>query len=380
MSIEKLTTTKKFYPAHNSIQIEFLMNDLGTSPDKYWFTSQLFDNANVELTKSPMPFFPAGVDQSFIRELSFIARNLVQTAVPTLSAQSERDETIIKDAILKFGQVTFTGADCNTVANMDQGTDIMYFLNSKVKQVDLDYLNGTQPVLLQTRFEKYKLRKGQHDLFWVLGAGKVQVVHYDSSGAELSNTTLVFTETEQVRIVDTSPVLYSLTDDQVHHITTRIINSTLDEDTLLSEHTAYFITDCDEEYTGILYLDNKGGRTPLPLSILKKTDVPRKGDEVTKMWNMQSERITSGGLSMINILAKNREQFVVQIHNTVEGKEILKNFIASPEFHIQTGTGSSAVIQSCILENGTYTIGEKNKPIELTFNIILTEEIPNQGQ
>lgn len=383
MAIIFQTTLNKFYAAWNCIHLQFLMNDLDDAPNAKWFTSYLADPDDNRLTTKNEPYHPASETESFQRDVSRVVRRMVSTKVPTLVAEEE-DTTIIKAVKLMYGTVTHDGESvpCNTTEDVTDETEVFYVLNAKLEQEELNYLNGTAPVLLQSRLSKSVLYKGQHDFIYLLGAGKVILTFYNLSGAAQTPVEFDFSDSsndEKVKIIDICPSLHGFSIDLISRVTISILTA-LDVDN--GTYDVYFYNTCEEDSrVGIIYLDRYGGRLALPKIEFEKIDTIRKSDEAYQYFNCELVvPISSGGLSSINVNNRRKLQLNIKMTNTVENANLLERFIASPGFHIQSGLGSDAKLIKYTLDNSNYTLGKKNAPVELQFTLTRAEEIAAQMQ
>lgn len=380
MAIELQNTLKTFYAAHDCIELEFLMDDIGTAPDKKWMAYYVSSPDDIMLVDQQDYIKPYAIDKTFIRDLKSVAENLVRTSIPDLSLTTYEDTEIIRGIKLKYGEVLFNGETCNTTVDFSLETDVMYILNASLQQKEKDYFSGTTPVLLQHRDLNKILYKGQYDFFYVLGAGKVTVKFYE--GQTLVSTTVhEFTDDYKVNVVNVSPHLYGQSNSEVTKAEVLVIHSTLLEDTLINQYNIFYKDVCkDTENIGIIYLDSYGGRQALPLNKIIKKELITKGDEVQKAFDSESEAFEYGGASLINMVNKDRKQFRMQMNYSLNNLEVIRQFFSSAGKFIQSGTGTDAVLNKCILENGTYVVYEDSSLIDVKFNVVMSEEKKTQKQ
>lgn len=380
MSLELQNTLKTFYAAHDCIELEFLMDDLGTAPDKKWMGYYIANADDDMLVDIPEHIKPFSIDKTFIRDLKSVAKNLVRTKIPDLTVTTEEDTEIIKAIKLKYGIVSFDGATCQTTVDFSEETSLMYILNASLQQNELDYFDGTTPVLLQHRETNKVLYKGQYDFFYVLGDGKVTVKFYE--GNTLVHTTVhTFVDEFKVNIVNVSPHLYGQSNNNVTKAEILIIHSTVVDDTLLNQYNIFYKENCKDDINiGIVYLDSFGGRLALPLNKIIKKELVTKGDEIQKAYNCESESFEYGGTSLINVINKDRKTFRFQISYSLNNLEIIRQFFSSPGKHIQSGTGANAILNKCNLENGTYVVYEDSNLIDVKFNVVMAEDKKTQKQ
>lgn len=386
MAINIQTTIKTFYPAHNDLLLQFIMDDLGTAPNAKWFTSYIENEAAERLTTKNEAFHPISEVLTFERNLKPITRSLVNTKIPLLE-QIQSDTEIIKAIRFKYGTVTLDAEStpCSTTEDINLQTDLFYVINSRLQQNELTLFEETSPVLLQSRASSWKLVPGQHDFFWLLGAGKLQLQFYDRSGTLVLNHTHDFSDNDYnnvVTVVGINPELYSLNSNDISKITVNRIHYNGLTDTLLETYNIYFDHNkcVDTDYLGLLYLDPKGGRCALPLSILEKTDLILKSDEIIKQFDYTNTVVDQGLNTSINISSKIRKTFSTQLTYTENNEKILMKCLGGAGRHLQKYKSSDAVFEKCIIESATYTIYKKNKLIDVSINVILSEENVNQGQ
>lgn len=386
MAIELQTTVKTFYPAHNELLMQFIMSDLGTAPDSKWFTSYVENEAAERITEKNESYHPTSDILPFARNLQPITRSLVSTKIPLLLS-SQNDIEIIKAIRLKFGTVSLdaTSTPCESTESIDQQTSLFYVINSKLKQSELDYFDSEKPVLLQTRASSWKLIPGQHDFFWLLGAGKLQLKFYDKAGTEVLNHTHDFSDSDNdylVTVIGINPELYSLNSSDINKIIVNRIHYNGLTDTLLETYNVFFDHNkCIEtDYIGLFYLDAKGGRCAFPLSIIEKTDIALKSDEVIKQFDFTNETVNQGLATNINVSSKNKKTFNTQLTYTQENENIVSRCISGAGRHLQKYKSSSAIFEKCTIDSANYTVYKKNKIIDVSITVTMSEENPNQGQ
>lgn len=383
MAILPQTTIKTFYPAYNHLELGFIMTDLGTPPDAKWFSSYPANDADVRLTEKNESFHPIDGSTEFTRDLLPVIRTLVSTKIPTLTA-SQNDVDAIQSLKLKYGTVSFDGTStpCSTTEDISDETDLFYILNAKLQQNELDYFDGTKPIVLQSRPPMWRLLPGQHDFFWLLGAGKVHLVFYDRSGTQAYEQTHDFSDPSndyKVTVIGINPELYSLLSANISHVEIEVLTG---GDISLQSFNIFFNhnTCIDTDYIGLIYLDSHTGRCALPLSVVEANDLILKNDEAEKQFNFESTTVSENGLTRINVNSRNKKTFSTQLTYSSANEQLIKNCLSSSGHHLQKYQGSNAIFEKCLLESGTYKIYQKNKIIAVNITVIMGEQNSNQGQ
>lgn len=383
MAVTPQTTYKSIYPAHNCIDFEFLMDDLGDGvTNKKDFGYRLEDGSDGIYAPTES-YKPINNSDIFPRDLSNILRHEVSTAIPTNSATPVEDTDIIKPAKLKFGEIItdLSVSPCETTESITQESDLFYVTNSALNSENISRIDDIVLLgngLLHQRPRYWYLQKGQMDFLWHLGQGSVDLTYYNVSGGVISTITHTFGAGDafKVNIISLDPYINGIVQD-----ISKILIQVKDAGSNVNEtYTAYI--NCTipavNGYVGLLFLEPLGGRAPFGTETIIKAELTRSSNDVFKNFDCQATNFKQGGNSLINTKGVRKRVFRTQLETTYENLQYIENFFSSPGHHVQRLTGASAVLEKCTLENGNYTSFVKNEVTLVEYTVSMSETVNNQ--
>ena len=370
MAINVVTSPATNASAHDSIIWKFQFTSLGSPPNQKRMNYYLADSSGNRLSET-YTWTPKSTAEVLTVDVGPIVRSILSTVFPSCNISVQNDSTVVKGIKIYYGESTFNTTTCADVVSPDNETSVVYAWNTALNNdsaSDFVFSGGKTGVIMNSYPSKIRWSPDSEPYLWYAGAGVVQITFYTSAGVSLGTTSHSMLGAATAKYVSLDWRCYSVASRPASALL-EVNDGTGYKNTLI----VYDVCSCRDFYTGITFLDPKGGRSHISLNCPKDISIQREGSEVTQY--ISGFSATTKGRSFFNPKASDQIKVQAVIGNTYEDLAFARALLASPGHHIlRMNAAGSNTWYKFILQGGTYNVIKDREELLIDITGFIAEE------
>ena len=325
MSITLLSSPSSNVSSNNPIEWKLQFTAIGTPPVVKRALYYLADSSGTRVSEIYV-WVPLSTSEVLVIDVKKIVKGSVTTSLPSCNTGMVTDSTAYKQYKLYYAESSFNTTTCmDSVAAYSQSSLVtVYNLKLDVDTaLDFVWSGGKTGTFMNSYPTRMKWSTDGEQYAWFAGVGSIRITWYSSTGATLTTITHTLTGAT-AKYVSLDWRCHSIA--KPHSMLLEVNEGT----GYVSYNISYDACTCRGFYTGLTFLDPKGGRSHVPINCPHSVSLERTSNEFLQY----GETITTNGRSTINPLVKEKLKLTIPLGATPGDLKFAKALIGSPGFQV----------------------------------------------